>query len=199
MRKQLTATVVVLSLFMGNLPSVSANDLVDFLNALHAISNAAAQRDHHDQHHRLAYRTASSPYLIAPSYSRRDSGIRISVGPQSSHSLFHSSRRPSSRIERHYHVGDIVTHPVRLSHCVRIRNPHRIAPDAIPVVMAVQDPHYRHVNDPERIVFVEVMLPQCELRRLDISSGRSRIRLDYEHFSVNIQSSNDVVTITYGR
>ena len=131
MRKQLTATVVVLSLFMGNLPSVSANDLVDFLNALHAISNAAAQRDHHDQHHRLAYRTASSPYLIAPSYSRRDSGIRISVGPQSSHSLFHSSRRPSSRIERHYHVGDIVTHPVRLSHCVRIRNPHRIAPDAI--------------------------------------------------------------------
>lgn len=65
--------------------------------------------------------------------------------------------------------------------------------------MAVQDPHYCHENDPERIVFVEVMLPQCELRRLDISSGRSRIRLDYEHFSVNIQSSRDVVTITYGR
>lgn len=191
MKNRLASILAVLtvSATFSNIPSASANDLIDFLNAVHAISHAA---DHH----------------AAPVRSVRRPSVSIQIGG-SSGGIRVAERYPRSVLDvprashlhrsmSHYHVGDIVTGRVPLSPCVRIRNERCIAPDAIPVAMAVRDPHYCHAGDHEELVFVEVMLPQCELERVSISSNRTRVRLDYEHYSVTLQSFNDVVTITYG-
>ncbi len=185
---QLLAVLTVSATFSNSAPA-SANDLIDFLNAVQAISRAA---DHHSR----------------PVHSVRRPEVAVHIG-SSSPGMRLAERAPRSVLDMprssyphrsmsHYHVGDIVTRRVPLSPCVRIRNEHCIAPDAIPVAMAVRDPHYCHAGDHEELVFVEVLLPQCELERVTISPSRTRIRLDYEHYSVTLFSCNDVVTITYG-
>lgn len=105
---------------------------------------------------------------------------------------------PGSFAHLPHQLGQFVTCPVPLETCVDVRNPHEIAPGAIPRVIAVRDPHLgRFRTCVEQLAYVQVFVPPCEPRRVRISPCQTRIRLDYGRYDVTIESRNDVIEVTY--
>ena len=99
-----------------------------------------------------------------------------------------------------YQLGEVVTCPVPLETCVRIRDEHEIAPHAVPVAVAVRDPHLGRCGSRgcvEALVYVEVLVPRCPLQSLRVSPCRTKIRMDYGHHAIDIVSRNGVVRIDY--
>lgn len=98
-----------------------------------------------------------------------------------------------------HQLGEIVTCPVRLETCVRIEDAHKIAPNAVPVVVAVRDPHLppHHTGCATGIVYVEVCVPPCPMRSLKISPCRTRIRMDFGDYEVDIRSTRDQIVVDY--
>lgn len=94
-------------------------------------------------------------------------------------------------------VGQFVDCQVPLTTCVRVEDECNIAPNAVPVVIAVRDPHFGGHDTCERLVFVQVFVPPCPLRKLQISPCQTRISLDYGQFEVDIKSANGMVVIDY--
>jgi len=98
-----------------------------------------------------------------------------------------------------YEVGQIVDCPVPLASCVRVEDECNIAPNAVPVVVAVRDPSLPpwHAGCSEGVVFVEVCIPPCPLQSLVVSPCRTRIRMDFGHYQVDLKSKNGMVIIDY--
>lgn len=98
-----------------------------------------------------------------------------------------------------HELGEIVTCPVPIATCVRIEDPEKIAPNAVPVVVAVRDPNLppHAARCVERLVYVEVCVPQCPLRSLTISPCKTKIRMDYGHYGVDIRSCHGEIVIDY--
>ncbi|MCA9035624.1 MAG: hypothetical protein KDA91_10860 [Planctomycetaceae bacterium] len=98
-------------------------------------------------------------------------------------------------------LGQIVDVAVPLETCVKVEDLHNIAPNAVPVVVAVRDPHMSPWTagciEPDRIVFVEVMAPPCPLKSLKISPCRTRIEMKFGDYEIDIRSTNDVIVIDY--
>lgn len=94
-------------------------------------------------------------------------------------------------------VGQFVDCQVPLATCVRVEDECNIAPNAVPVVIAVRDPHFSGHDACERLVFVQIFVPPCPLRNLQISPCQSRINLDYGQFEVDIKSVNGMVVVDY--
>ena len=106
---------------------------------------------------------------------------------------------PAIAAPRHQ-IGDIVTCPVVLEQHVVVKDCDEIAPDACPVVVAVRAPtlgRYRGRDCQERLVYVEVMVPPCPLQRLRVSPCKTKVRLDYGRYEVDITSRNGCVEIEY--
>ncbi|APZ94193.1 hypothetical protein [Fuerstiella marisgermanici] len=95
-------------------------------------------------------------------------------------------------------IGSIVTCPVPIETCVRIKGVRRIAPGAIPVVVAVRSPHIgQHGSCVEEVAYVEVLVPPCPLRGAKVSRCGTKIRLDYGGHDINIVSRDGLVEINY--
>lgn len=98
-----------------------------------------------------------------------------------------------------HQLGEIVTYPVPLATCIRVEDSHRIAPNAVPIIVAVRDPHLppHHTGCQEQLVYVQVYVPPCPLQRLTVSPCRTRIKMDFGHHEVDIRSCNGLIVIDY--
>jgi hypothetical protein len=96
-----------------------------------------------------------------------------------------------------FEPGQFVNCQVPLATCVRVKDECRIAPNAVPVVIAVRDPNSCAHDDCERLVFVQIFVPPCPLLNLRVSRGGTRISLDYGQYEVGLKSVNGLVVIDY--
>lgn len=97
-----------------------------------------------------------------------------------------------------HQFGEIVTCSVPVFTHVHIESAHRIAPHAVPVLVAVRDPNLgRFRSCVEQMVYVEVLVPPCPPRRVRVSPCRTRVRMDYGRYDVTIESRDGCVTVEY--
>lgn len=96
-----------------------------------------------------------------------------------------------------HQLGEIVDCGVPLSNSVRVRNARNIAPNAVPIVVAVRDPSLCAHDHDERVVYVQVFAPPCPPRSITISPCRTRVTLCFGRYDVEIRSVNDVVVVDY--
>ena len=96
-----------------------------------------------------------------------------------------------------HQLGEIVDCRVPLANCVRIEDEGNIAPNAVPVVVAVRDPHMCVPEIQERVVYVQVFVPPCPLRGLTISPCRTRVSMDFGQYQVDIKSKDGMIVVDY--
>lgn len=108
--------------------------------------------------------------------------------------------RPAPRIRPDYRFGDIVRHDVCLYKRVRVSDRHDIAPHAVPTIVAVKDPAAcAHACSccGDELVYVQVMAPRCQPRRVTISPCGRRICLDYGRYEVRVAAGSRSIKIDY--
>lgn len=98
-----------------------------------------------------------------------------------------------------FDFGDIVTCRVPMFTRVKVKDRDNIHPHARHVTVAVKNPNAcRHscscCTEP---VYIDICVPPCPLRDVDVSRDGSRIELDYGDYEVDITSRNGVVTVDY--
>ena len=211
-------SLVLVSAVLSNVSQ--ANDIVDFLRAISGPSYSAPQ--HIPSRH--AYRPAgpfdSNFIQPQPAYTggrhphdlSRFQGLRspqrsqFSVSfntapavPQAIHAPpLPAAPAPGSFVHLPHQIGNIVTCPVPVTTCVRVRNTHKIAPLAVPVVVAVRDPNLgRFRSCVEQLVYVEVCVPQCPLRSVRVSPCKTKFRMDYGKYEVDVISRNGRIDVIY--
>lgn len=98
-----------------------------------------------------------------------------------------------------HQLGEIVDCPVPLATCVKVEDPHNIAPGAVPVVVAVRDPNLPpwHAGCVDAVVYVEVCAPPCPLHKLTISPCKTRMRLDFGQYEIDITSCKGHIVVDY--
>ncbi len=96
-----------------------------------------------------------------------------------------------------FQLGQFIDCQVPLATCVQVQDECNIAPSAVPVVIAVRDPNMCVHETVERLVYVQIFVPQCPLRDLQVSPCRTRVSLDYGRYEVDIKSGNGVIVIDY--
>ena len=99
-----------------------------------------------------------------------------------------------------HQLGDIVTCPLQLEPCVRIKDLDKVAPGAAPVIIAVRAPYLNRFGSRgciEQLTYVEVRLPPCPVQRIKVSPCKTKIRLHYRRYEVDIVSRGGVVEIDY--
>jgi hypothetical protein len=94
-------------------------------------------------------------------------------------------------------VGEIVSCPVPLETCVRVQDECNIAPHAVPVVIAVRDPHACAHECQKPVVFVQVFVPPCPPHSVTVSPCQTRVNLCYGEYEVDIRSRNGFVVVDY--
>ena len=92
-------------------------------------------------------------------------------------------------------AGSIVTEGVAAYPHVRIKDADDMAPEVVPVFVAVRDPNCR--KGPAGLVFVKVCVPTCPLCKLRVKRDGARVELDYGKYEIDIRSHKGVVTIEY--
>jgi len=95
-----------------------------------------------------------------------------------------------------YCIGEIVACPVPLETCVRVKDECNIAPHAVPVVIAVRDPHVCE-HEPPAVVFVQVYVPPCPPHSVTVSPCQTRVSLCYGEYEVDIRSRDGFVVVDY--
>lgn len=96
-----------------------------------------------------------------------------------------------------HRIGEFVRCEVPLATCVQVKDLCKAAPDAVPAVIAVRDPHACEHDSVERVVYVEILVPRCPLRKLEVSRCRTRVDLCFGEYDVEIRSRDGVVTVEY--
>ena len=97
-----------------------------------------------------------------------------------------------------HQLGEIVTCSVPVFAHVHVESAYRIAPNAVPTLVAVRDPNLgRFRSCIEQMVYVEVLVPPSAPRRVKVSACRTRIRMDYGRYEVTIVSRDGHVTVEY--
>ncbi len=96
-----------------------------------------------------------------------------------------------------HQIGEIVDCQVPLATSVRIEDEGNIAPNAVPVVVAVRDPNICAHECHERLMYVQVFVPPCPLRGLTISPCRTRVSMDFGQYQVDIKSKEGVIVVDY--
>ncbi len=99
-----------------------------------------------------------------------------------------------------HQIGEIVNCHVVLEPHVVIRDACDVAPHAVPVIVAVRDPHLSRFGSRgcvERLVYVEVLVPACPVQRVRVSPCQTKIRMDFGQYEVDITSRNGFVEIDY--
>jgi hypothetical protein len=96
-----------------------------------------------------------------------------------------------------HQIGEIVDCQVPLATCVRVEDECNIAPNAVPVVVAVRDPKMCVHDVVERVVFVQVFVPPCPPRCIHISPCHTRVTMDFGMYEVDIKSKDGMIVIDY--
>lgn len=96
-----------------------------------------------------------------------------------------------------FQLGQFIDCQVPLATCVQVEDECNIALNAVPVVVAVRDPNMCVHETIERLVYVQIFVPQCRLRDLQVSPCRTRVSLDYGRYEVDIKSGNGVIVVDY--
>ncbi|MEY3459539.1 MAG: hypothetical protein RL215_2696 [Planctomycetota bacterium] len=96
-----------------------------------------------------------------------------------------------------HHVGEIVCCRVPLATMVRVRGADNICRHAVPAVVAVRDPNSCSHDAFERVVYVQVMVPPCPPRKIEVSPCHTRIELCFEDYDVEIISRDGVISVEY--
>jgi hypothetical protein len=96
-----------------------------------------------------------------------------------------------------HQIGEIVDCRVPLATCVRVEDECNIAPNAVPVIVAVRDPGMCEHDVVERIVFVQVCVPPCPPRCIHISPCHTRVTMDFGTYEVDIKSKNGMIVVDY--
>lgn len=96
-----------------------------------------------------------------------------------------------------FQLGQFIDCQVPLATCVQVEDECNIAPNAVPVIVAVRDPNMCVHETIERLVYVQIFVPQCRLRDLQVSPCRTRVSLDYGRYEVDIKSGNGVIVVDY--
>ena len=96
-----------------------------------------------------------------------------------------------------HHVGEIVCCRVPLATVVRVKGADNICRHAVPAVVAVRDPHLCGHEPVERVVYVQVMVPPCPPRKVEISPCRTRVQLCFDDYEVEITSKSGVISVEY--
>ena len=96
-----------------------------------------------------------------------------------------------------FELGQFVDCQVPLATCIKVEDERNIAPNAVPMIIAVRDPNMCVHETQERLVYVEIFVPPCPLRDLRVSPCRTRISLDYGCYEVDIKSANGMIVIDY--
>ncbi len=96
-----------------------------------------------------------------------------------------------------HQIGEIVTCRVPLARCVRVEDARNIAPDAIPVIVAVRDPNMCAHDTVERVVFVQVFVPPCPMSGIRVSPCRTRVTMCFHQYEVDIKSKNGMIVVDY--
>ena len=96
-----------------------------------------------------------------------------------------------------FELGQFVDCQVPLATCIKVEDECNIAPNAVPMIIAVRDPNMCVHEIYERLVYVQIFVPACQLRDLRVSPCRTRISLDYGPYEVDIKSANGMIVIDY--
>lgn len=96
-----------------------------------------------------------------------------------------------------FQLGEFINCHVPLATCVHVQDECNIAPNAISVIIAVRDPNMCVHETIERLVYVQIFVPRCPLRDLQVSPCRTRISLDYGQYEVDIRSGHGVIVVDY--
>ena len=211
MTPRLFSSMLVASSCLATVQDSAANDLVNLLRALQGLSHDHHTAGHHGDHD-VRHRTARR-HRISQSANRSGVSFSLSFGTApvvATVPAYHAvppqpdvlTTAPAPQQLHHlpHHLGEIMTCPVPLETCVCIKDADEIAPTAIPVAVAVRDPHlglFGSRRCVEALVYVEVLVPPCSLQRLRVSPWRTKIRLDYGHHAIDIISRNGVARIDY--
>lgn len=96
-----------------------------------------------------------------------------------------------------HQVGEIVDCHVPLATCVRVEDECNIAPNAVPIVVAVRDPNTCGHQCEERIMFVQVCVPPCPPRSIRVTPCHSRVTMDFGQYEVDIKSRDGLIVVDY--
>lgn len=223
MTRTLLSTVTILSLTLPT--TASANDIVDFLRAIQGPApRQIARHDDHRGHghreviptrisrshdsHRHSSRVPVQPVRRSVVSQRSGLNFQISFGntapaprtvvlPQP---VLQAPPVPGSFGHLPHQIGEIVTCNVVLEPHVVIKDACEVAPHAVPVIVAVRNPHLSRFGSRgcvESLVYVEVLVPACPPQRVRVSPCQTKIRMDFGRYEVDITSRNGVVEIDY--
>jgi hypothetical protein len=106
---------------------------------------------------------------------------------------------PEAVLAMPHQLGEIVTCQVPLATCVIIEDPEKIAPNGVPVIVAVRDPNLPPCGAGcvERLAYVQVCVPRCPMRKLSISRCKTRIEMEFGDYEVKITSSQGRIVVDY--
>jgi hypothetical protein len=84
---------------------------------------------------------------------------------------------------------------------VKYHDRRHIAPCAVPMVVAVQDPCARRdpcaACGPPKCVLVEICVPPCGCPKICTKHNGTKVRYDYGKYAVNITSRHGVIVVDY--
>jgi hypothetical protein len=96
--------------------------------------------------------------------------------------------------------GSFVSGEVPLYPRVRAKDCDDIAPGAVPVVIAIRDPNICRKPCrccPPTCVFVQVFVPACPPRKVEVDDHGAKLDLDYGEYEIEIESRKGVITVEY--
>lgn len=94
-------------------------------------------------------------------------------------------------------MGQFVECPLRLAACVFVEDECNIAPNAVPMAIAVRDPLSCRHGCQERLICVQILVPPCPPQCVSVSPCRTRVSLDYGRYEVDIKTCEDHIVIDY--
>ncbi len=85
--------------------------------------------------------------------------------------------------------------------CVKYHHERKIAPCAVPMVVAVRDPCAKKdpcgCCEPPKCVMVQICVPPCGCPKVRCKADGAIVRYDYGHYVVSIVSHHGVVSVVY--
>ena len=98
----------------------------------------------------------------------------------------------------HPHHAHAHPHPA-LFHCVRIKDPHHVAPCAVPLVVQVKDPCWNPCDCrcAPKCVSVMICVPPCGCPKITCKKNGAYVKYDYGKYRIEIRSKNGVVEVDY--